>query len=183
MGRIWFFVWIVFSALNKMFLYSMLIKAKINTLVGKTELRNLYRTFEEKVLNAKALEMEEQEESGVECTGMKQVMALLDEESEHGEECENSDVESLPGSEQSEESGKSRESDFTADAFGDSDGDSDDVESSSGEGDSHSMIDSSSDEEDAIHKPPSMEEVHKRKLADPCRLHPELWFNEKGQVS
>ena len=38
------------------------------------------------------------------------------------------------------------------------------------------------DEHEHDHRGPSVAEVRERKIGDPRRLHPELWFNEAGEV-
>lgn len=59
--------------------------------------------------------------------------------------------------------------------------DSDDDDDSNAEG---GMTDDDLDDDrhEGCHKGPSVAEIRKRKIEDPRRLHPELWFNEIGEV-
>ena len=56
-------------------------------------------------------------------------------------------------------------------------------ESDNGEGGDLSGDNDDDDEEDHhVNKGPSVAEIRRRKIEDPRRLHPELWFNEAGEV-
>ena len=117
----------------------------------------------------------------------------------HHTDQDNSDVESLVESDVNDNSVKSRLRLFPSDDEENSDEDSSEVES-------HALSDSTSgsdnddedsnaggglsdddddddDDDEHVHKGPSVAEIRKRKIEDPRRLHPELWFNEAGEVS
>ena len=58
------------------------------------------------------------------------------------------------------------------------DNDDDDDDS----GNSNDDVDEEEDKDAQLHQGPSLEETRKRKIEHPQRLHPELWFNEQGEV-
>ena len=64
----------------------------------------------------------------------------------------------------------------------DNDDDDDD-----GDNQENGGFDDDDDDDDLVedehdHRGPSVAEVRERKIGDPRRLHPELWFNEAGEV-
>ena len=61
-----------------------------------------------------------------------------------------------------------------------SDSDNDDDDSNAEGGMTDDDLDD--DRHEGCHKGPSVAEIRKRKIEDPRRLHPELWFNEIGEV-
>ena len=73
------------------------------------------------------------------------------------------------------------DSDNNDDDDEDDDNDVDDDDSNAGGGLSDDELDNAGNEENC-HKGPSVAEIRKRKIEDPRRLHPELWFNELGEV-
>lgn len=81
-------------------------------------------------------------------------------------------------------SGSSSESDNSDDDDDDDeDGDDDDDDGddeSGGFDDDDDNLPAGNEHE---HKGPNVAETRKRKIQDPRRLHPELWFNEKGEVA
>lgn len=109
-----------------------------------------------------------------------------------------SDMDSLIESEDDDNDilAKSRLRLFPSDEEGTSDEDSSGIESralSDSNFDSDNDDDSNAEEgitdddlddvrDEGCHKGPSVAEIRKRKIEDPRRLHPEIWFNEIGEV-
>ena len=119
--------------------------------------------------------------------------SINSERSRHSDQY-NSDVESVGDSDvTSENPVKSRLRLFPSDDEENSDEDSSDddshalsdssSESDNGEGgDLSGDNDDDDDEDNHVKKGPSVAEIRRRKIEDPRRLHPELWFNEAGEV-
>ena len=120
----------------------------------------------------------------------------INSERSHHSDQYNSDVESLGESDVTRSANpvKSRLRLFLSDDEENSDEDSSDddsralsdssSESDNGEGGDLSGDNDDDDEEEDHHvnKGPSVAEIRRRKIEDPRRLHPELWFNEAGEV-
>ncbi|KAK3700072.1 hypothetical protein QZH41_004365 [Actinostola sp. cb2023] len=141
---------------------------------GTKKLQELYKTFERKVLNAstkgngsKDLPSDFRESSNKisKDTNDKNEDVGFELESLDGSEFDMDMDETKPGGE------------YTADSFAAND-DSDD---SDDERNDDNVSDVSSDEEVQGNPETSVKEVRQRKLSDPRRLHPDLWFNEKGE--
>ena len=166
--------------MNFLLSYLGVMQAQMSSLAGKAELELLYRTFEERALHMAPLDVDAEDTNTAEDHSTNRASPA---ESLEREDSDVSDTESIPYSERSTASTKSKGSDFNINTFGDSEDEKESsADSSSPDEDSEGMSDSSLDGEEFLHKGPTPEEVHQRKLADPDRLHPELWFNEKGQV-
>ena len=153
---------------------------------GTDNLSELHNRFKKEILNMESLGRADDDTE-----------SINSERSHHSDQY-NSDVESLGESDvtRSRNPVKSRLRLFPSDDEENSDEDSSDD-------DSHALSDSSSesdngeggdlsgdnddddddDEEDNhVNKGPSVAEIRRRKIEDPRRLHPELWFNEAGEV-
>jgi len=67
-----------------------------------------------------------------------------------------------------------------------SDDDDEDDDDNDGDNEKNGSFDDDDDddlvEDEHDHRGPSVAEVRERKIGDPRRLHPELWFNEAGEV-
>lgn len=168
-------------------------------LQGTEKLIELHVTFEKEIINMVSLEQ-----------GDNDVESVSSKESRH-KHTDDSDMESLVESDSDESPVKSRLQLFPSDDEGTSDGDSsgigshalsdsnfdsdnnddddedddndvDDDDSNAGGGLSDDELDNAGNEENC-HKGPSVAEIRKRKIEDPRRLHPELWFNELGETN
>lgn len=151
---------------------------------GTDNLSELHNRFKKEILNMESLGRADDDTE-----------SINSERSHHSDQC-NSDVESLGESDVTRSGNpvKSRLRLFPSDDEENSDEDSSDddsralsdssSESDNGEGgDLSGDNDDDNDEEDHhVNKGPSVAEIRRRKIEDPRRLHPELWFNEAGEV-
>lgn len=150
----------------------------------------LHDRFEKEVLNMASLEQEHNDDENI------------SNRRDHQKDGDNSDIESLSGSDGNDSPVKSRLRLFPSDDEDNSDEDDSEAEShalsdstsdsNNDDDDSHtggglSDDDDDDDDNDAAgydhnHRGPSVAEIRKRKIENPKRLHPELWFNEVGEV-
>lgn len=150
---------------------------------GTDNLSELHNRFKKEILNMESLGRADDDNE-----------SINSERSRHSDQY-NSDVESVGDSDvTSENPVKSKLRLFPSDDEENSDEDSSDD-------DSHALSDSSSesdngeggdlsgdndddddDEDNHVKKGPSVAEIRRRKIEDSRRLHPELWFNEAGEV-
>ena len=149
---------------------------------GTDNLSELHNRFKKEILNMESLGRADDDNE-----------SINSERSRHSDQY-NSDVESVGDSDvTSENPVKSRLRLFPSDDEENSDEDSSDddshalsdssSESDNGEGgDLSGDNDDGDDEDNHVKKGPSVAEIRRRKIEDPLRLHPELWFNEAGEV-
>lgn len=149
---------------------------------GTDNLSELHNRFKKEILNMESLGRADDDNE-----------SINSERSRHSDQY-NSDVESVGDSDvTSENPVKSRLRLFPSDDEENSDEDSSDddshalsdssSESDNGEGgDLSGDNDDDDDEDNHVKKGPSVAEIRRRKIEDPRRLHPELWFNEAGEV-
>ena len=151
---------------------------------GTDNLSELHNKFKKEILNMESLGRADDDTESI------------NSERSHPSDQYNSDVESLGESDVTRSGNpvKSRLRLFPSDDEENSDEDSSDddsralsdssSESDNGEGgDLSGDNDDDNDEEDHhVNKGPSVAEIRRRKIEDPRRLHPELWFNEAGEV-
>ena len=148
---------------------------------GTEKLTELQDRFEKEILNMKSLEQDDEDDK-----------SISSDKSHHTDQ-DKSSAESLAESDVNGSPVKSRLRLFPSDDEENSDEDSSEDEShalsdSSSESDNDEGVelseDDNDDDEDSDEgsKGPSVVEIRKRKIEDPRRLHPELWFNESGEV-
>ena len=151
---------------------------------GTDNLSELHNRFKKEILNMESLGRADDDTESI------------NSERSHPSDQYNSDVECLGESDVTRSGNpvKSRLRLFPSDDEENSDEDSSDddsralsdssSESDNGEGgDLSGDNDDDDDEEDHhVNKGPSVAEIRRRKIEDPRRLHPELWFNEAGEV-
>ena len=150
---------------------------------GTDNLSELHNRFKKEILDMESLGRADDDNESI------------NSERSHYSDQYNSDVESLGESDvTSRNPVKSRLRLFPSDEEENSDEDSSDddshalsdssSESDNGEGGDLSGDDDDDDDEEDNHvnEGPSVAEIRRRKVEDPRRLHPELWFNEAGEV-
>ncbi|PFX26504.1 Ribonuclease 3 [Stylophora pistillata] len=164
----------------------------ISIVQGTEKLSELQNKFQKEIVNMTAVIAEDDEESvdsgqsNPTETDVGDVELPMDSEADDGPESwirEGTSVSNLTEFLSDEESnideddseiGSKRLSSSSSESD-DSDDNEDDEESGSSDHDKNLH--------EQVHKGSVVEETRKRKMQDPLRLHPELWFNEKGETN
>lgn len=149
------------------------------TVVTATKLlEKVYANFEKKVLNPSTKTTNTRDKSAP-CPTEEVTNKAQGREERMDDEA--FDFDSLDGSE-FEVDERRNNGEYTADTFA-TNGDSDDSDDDDEKNDADvSDCNSSSDDECCTAQEVNIQEIRKRKLTDSRRLHPDLWFNEKGEV-
>ena len=144
----------------------------------------LHSTFEKEILNMTPLEQTDSDAESIITKGSQQknigdsdMDSLIESDDDDNDSLAKSRLRLFP----SDDEGTSDEDSSGIESRTLSDSDNDDDDDSNAEG---GMTDDDLDDDrhECCHKGPSVAEIRKRKIEDPRRLHPELWFNEIGEV-
>ena len=146
----------------------------------------LHSTFEKEILNMTPLEQTDSDAESINIKGSQQknvgdsdMDSLIESEDDDNGSLAKSRLRLFPSDDEgtSDEDSSGIESRTLSDSNFDSDNDDDSIAEG---GMSDDELDD--DRHEGCHKGPSVAEIRKRKIEDPRRLHPELWFNEIGEV-
>ncbi|XP_074612896.1 ribonuclease 3-like isoform X2 [Acropora palmata] len=145
----------------------------------------LHSAFEKEILNMTPLEQTDSDTESIITKGSQQknigdsdMDSLIESEDDDNGSLAKSRLRLFP----SDDEGTSDEDSSGIESRTLSDSDNDDDDDSNAEG---GMTDDDLDDDrhEGCHKGPSVAEIRKRKMEDPRRLHPELWFNEIGETN
>jgi hypothetical protein len=147
---------------------------------GTKKLEQLYETFEKKILNstAETAECDNEDQS----SDPNEIPKISKDNSD--DENVNDDIYSDLGSlDEFDIRDQNHKGQYSADTFADvNDSEDSDDEDKYDDDDDDGTSDSSADEYSSNLTGLSVKEIRAKKLSDPRRLHPDLWFNEKGEV-
>lgn len=157
-----------------MLLLLLLLQSSKTFTTATKKLEKVYERFDKEVLNPSSIAQDTSDKdiSGLDETVKQKQMDLTDRI-----EDDTFDLDSLDGSVFDANENRSK-GEYSADSFAAND-DSDDSDDDKNDAD---VSDSSSDDECGRTSEMNVKEIRQRKLTDPRRLHPDMWFNEKGEV-